>query len=352
MSDFKQVKENTKKLTLLYVEDDPIMRKVSSELFENYFAQVDTAFDGLEGLEKYTDFYKKNGSYYDLIITDISMPNLDGLSMSKEIFKLNNLQSIIISSAHNDMDSLLDAINLGVNSFLLKPLDVKILNRILLKVSQTIIDKKIVESYVDTIEELNFELQRKIEQLEKSQRQLNCIADKEIQRSKEQHTIEDSEVHFSQDDIDNFNFQMEQIQNNELDDLIDLLDQMDRIVLEMARDIENCNIYVNELGVKLQNYGSRISFYTIFNKLSVKISDFAQFIFSKEITTNSEGREYLIALLESFIFMLNKWQNNIVHADIQSVNYFDDSIIGDIDTIMLSWVESEDDEDFEDDIFF
>jgi len=213
MSDFKQVKENTKKLTLLYVEDDVIMRKVSSELFENYFAQVDTAFDGLEGLEKYTDFYKKNGSYYDLVITDISMPNLDGLSMSKEIFKLNNLQSIIISSAHNDMDYLLDAINLGVNSFLLKPLDVKILNRILLKVSQTIVDKKIIESYVDTIGELNFELQRKVEQLEKSQRQLNCIADKEIQKTIEQHTLEEPEVFFSQEDIDNFNLQMEQIQN-------------------------------------------------------------------------------------------------------------------------------------------
>lgn len=106
----------TKELTLLYVEDDDILRESTLALLNNFFDDIETAVDGQDGLEK----FQKHP--FDLIMSDIRMPKLDGLSMSREIRTLNPQQHIIILSAHNDTQYFESSIDIGIDGYLVKPL--------------------------------------------------------------------------------------------------------------------------------------------------------------------------------------------------------------------------------------
>lgn len=106
---------------LLYVEDEKELRDLISITLNKLFNQVYTAENGKTGL----DLYKNNIENIDLIITDINMPVMSGMEMAQEIRALSPEIPIIITTAHNDNDFLHEAINLGITSYLLKPVNLK-----------------------------------------------------------------------------------------------------------------------------------------------------------------------------------------------------------------------------------
>jgi len=158
MKNIKSMLEYTRELHVLYVEDDLLLLESTKELFLNYFKTVDIAINGQEGLEKYTTYKKKENSFYDLIITDINMPQLNGIEMSEKVLAINAIQAIIIITAHNENDNLNKAIELGVSGFITKPMDNSRLINVLYKTAQTISDHKFVESHMQMMEELNIKL--------------------------------------------------------------------------------------------------------------------------------------------------------------------------------------------------
>jgi len=107
----------TQDLTLLYVEDNEETREGTLFFLENLFKNIVIAIDGEDGLEK----FKTND--IDIVISDINMPRMDGLEMSKEILKIDSEVPILIFSAHNESRFFLDAIQIGIEGYLLKPLD-------------------------------------------------------------------------------------------------------------------------------------------------------------------------------------------------------------------------------------
>jgi len=123
-------------LTVLYVEDDKAIREEMQEILEEIFQQVIVAKDGQEGLDKFISYKEKSHAYPDLVITDIRMPRLNGIEMSKKILSLYPEQIIIIHSAHNESDYLLELINMNISHFLLKPLQPQQLYQILHKASK------------------------------------------------------------------------------------------------------------------------------------------------------------------------------------------------------------------------
>ncbi|MFT5661893.1 MAG: DNA-binding response OmpR family regulator [Sulfurimonas sp.] len=122
---FQTLKNISKNLSILYVEDDNDLRKSTARTFSKLFKVVDLAVDGKEGLELYNNFFLDNNAYYDIIVSDIHMPNLDGIAMSKAIFDINKKQKIIVISAYSDKKYLIDLINMGVQGFMQKPLNTK-----------------------------------------------------------------------------------------------------------------------------------------------------------------------------------------------------------------------------------
>jgi len=111
----------TKRLSLLFVEDNETFRTRILRILEDYFYRVDTAVDGADALEKYNDYYRLKQKTYDLVISDIRMPRMNGVELTSEIRAINDTQPIIILSAHAETDYLLPLINLGVAQFITKP---------------------------------------------------------------------------------------------------------------------------------------------------------------------------------------------------------------------------------------
>ncbi len=105
-------------MKVLIVDDEALIRNIIKEYCLNEDYEVEVASDGLEALEliKYNDF--------DIIVLDLMMPNLDGYSCYKEIKKIKNIPTIILSARQEEYDKLL-SFDLGVDDYLTKPFSPK-----------------------------------------------------------------------------------------------------------------------------------------------------------------------------------------------------------------------------------
>lgn len=116
---FEEIIELSKDLKILYVEDDIQLLEKTAYLLSNIFLEVDTATNGEEAIFAYEN--KK----YDLVITDIKMPKKDGRDFIHAIKMIDEEQPIIVTSAYNDSNRLMELIELGIDSFLHKPISTK-----------------------------------------------------------------------------------------------------------------------------------------------------------------------------------------------------------------------------------
>ena len=108
-----------KKFSILYVEDDEITLELVSSILHDNFKKVYTANNGQEGINVYKEHKP------DIVLTDVSMPVMNGLEMSAQIKLENPEQMIAIFTAFNEVDYLYKAINIGIDKYILKPLDPK-----------------------------------------------------------------------------------------------------------------------------------------------------------------------------------------------------------------------------------
>lgn len=140
--------EKSSHLSVLYVEDDKTVQETIKEVLEDLFERVDIAYNGKEGLEKYINYQKTNNKFYDLVITDINMPQMNGVKMIEKIRPLNETQEFIVISAHNESNYLMDLIELNINSFILKPIQSKTLLNKLYAVANKLCNEKSKKEYL------------------------------------------------------------------------------------------------------------------------------------------------------------------------------------------------------------
>ena len=105
-----------KNLTVLLVEDDSDSKKIMHDVLSDNFEKVFTAQNGDEGLKK---FKKYNPN---MVITDVFMPISDGLDMTRYIKEISKDTPVIVLSAHSEKETLLKAIDVGVDKYLIKPI--------------------------------------------------------------------------------------------------------------------------------------------------------------------------------------------------------------------------------------
>ncbi|WP_419763928.1 MAG: response regulator [Arcobacter sp.] len=114
----------SKKFNIIYVEDDEQIRNNFEDIFQEFFKNVYISSDGAEALEKYNDLQKEN-IRVDAIISDINMPNMNGISLLKEIRKLNEDIPFYFTTAYSDETYLMESIKLNVTSYFIKPVEIK-----------------------------------------------------------------------------------------------------------------------------------------------------------------------------------------------------------------------------------
>ena len=119
MVELLQIIKHTSNLHLLYVEDNEDTRLSTLILLEDFFDEITVGVDGEDGLKK----FKENK--VDIVITDINMPRMNGIDMAKAIRVIDSDVFIITLSAHNELKFKADAIKVGVNSMLFKPLNIE-----------------------------------------------------------------------------------------------------------------------------------------------------------------------------------------------------------------------------------
>lgn len=137
----------TQNMKILYVEDDQYVREETFELLKNIFQEILVAVDGKNGFE----LFQKNRDC-DLILTDIEMPKLSGIDMIQQIREKDIQIPILVLSAHSDINYFLDTIMLGINGYILKPIDSKQLYMSMHNVVERIALKKENEEYKHHLE--------------------------------------------------------------------------------------------------------------------------------------------------------------------------------------------------------
>jgi len=102
--------------SLLFVEDEAMIRRIAIAFLNPFFIKIYEAKDGVEALEVY-EKYKP-----DIIITDIEMPNMNGLELCRKIRKDDKITPIIITTAYTTTEYLLEAVELNLVKYVVKPI--------------------------------------------------------------------------------------------------------------------------------------------------------------------------------------------------------------------------------------
>ncbi|MCK5110589.1 MAG: response regulator [Arcobacteraceae bacterium] len=146
--DLKEFKILSQQFSVLYVEDEKKIRDSIAIYLKNFFNIVDTANDGAKGLE----LFKRN--HYDIVITDILMPKMNGLDMAREIKEINPNQNILIISAYAEVANFVYSIKIGIDGYIIKPVDYKQMNSILYKIVYKLKESKEKKLYRIELEQL------------------------------------------------------------------------------------------------------------------------------------------------------------------------------------------------------
>ncbi len=118
------------KHSILYVEDEPEIRANIAEYLSVYFSKVYLASDGREALDQYYKYHP------DILLLDINLPEIDGLSLAKEIRNQDSIVKIIMLTAFTEKEKLLKATELKLTKYLIKPVPPKVFKETLEQLSR------------------------------------------------------------------------------------------------------------------------------------------------------------------------------------------------------------------------
>ena len=143
------LKEKSRNLHILYVEDEDKVRQQTSKVLSIYFDNITLASNGKEGLEKF------KSHQIDIVFTDINMPKIDGLSMIEQIRKIDKYTPIVVFSAYDNTNYFLKTIEYGIDGYILKPFKLDQIQKVLEKIISKIQDTKKLNPAISLID--NFE---------------------------------------------------------------------------------------------------------------------------------------------------------------------------------------------------
>ena len=128
--------EILKNMKILYVEDDEETREELADVLKRRAGKVFTGGNGRRGLELYNDFEP------DIILADFYMPEMDGIEMIRKIREQGGSPAVIVISAVGEVDTILSAIDAGIDKYVLKPVNMAELLEALEEQARIIFDRK------------------------------------------------------------------------------------------------------------------------------------------------------------------------------------------------------------------
>ncbi len=136
-----------KTLSVLYVEDDEMTRSLVAQLLARWVGQLYLAEDGQQGLYLFTRHRP------DMVVTDIQMPVLDGLKMARSIKELDRDTPVIVTTAFNDQAYFLEAIEVGIDRYLAKPIGADSLLEAISHAGKILLERRELQQFHERAEE-------------------------------------------------------------------------------------------------------------------------------------------------------------------------------------------------------
>ena len=173
------------KLRVLYAEDDDVTRNTLEPILAKFFGEVIAVEDGEKGLEAFKRYFN-NGNNIDVIVSDINMPRMNGLDMLKGIREIDDQVPAVLITAHSEANFLLEAINLNVSQYLVKPVKLNVLF------------EKLKTAYLPIYQKHQLEIKNL--ELERLNQKIKEVAKEEMDK------LKIGDKYMSDDDIDFGNF--------------------------------------------------------------------------------------------------------------------------------------------------
>jgi DNA-binding NtrC family response regulator len=145
---------NDNDFKILVVDDNRELREILEEYLRGEGDNVEGASNGKEALEKYRD------NYYDLIITDLNMPELAGMELIKTVQQENEITEFVIITGYASMDSAVEAIKIGAFDYIVKPFRMEELMVVVKNVREKVRLKKLNTQLYDTLKSFYDEIER------------------------------------------------------------------------------------------------------------------------------------------------------------------------------------------------
>nr|WP_321267082.1 response regulator [uncultured Sulfurimonas sp.] len=327
MGTIKELKYYAKDLSILVVEDDEALNEQMVEIVSLFFKRVDFAYNGKEALKKY-----KNNPV-DILMTDITMPKMDGVELSKKVKYINNDQSIIIVSAHCHLDYLTAIVDIGIDQFIKKPFEDEELLYRLLKVCENIVLKKSTQ----TFDEKLFSIK---EDSPKTKPKEDAKAKEKIQSVVNKKTLN------AQDFLQNINTEASQ----DIEHLFELVEDLEEFIQLIYINGANRE-YLNSISIILSKIHTILSQISSMDVMSGVIFDLSSFL--EKLDFNSLSNEQINKLnLLDFIYddISNFIKTVFSEGNTHDVNYLEDSLKSSIEQLEQSMFQKEeqaDDDGFE-----
>ena len=170
-----RLKRYNRGFKILCVDDEDMLREFLFSILKNHFDYVDVARNGSEALELY------QAVHHDLVLTDIKMPVMDGLELVRNIREISADQTILVFSAYQEANELIELINCSVNHFLIKPFSIVSLIKKLTEMCEALYNRQELRRHQARLEKLvedkTLKIRRQKEQIQKKSDFLQEIID-------------------------------------------------------------------------------------------------------------------------------------------------------------------------------
>ena len=349
------VKSYARDMNLLIAEDQSTNIEFYKLVFGRYFNVCDIALNGQEAL----DMWNKDRTYYDLVVTDVDMPVMNGVELVRNIREESMDQSIIVLTATTDIDDNQNLAFYFIDGLLPKPIDNKKLFILLYRVLKKISEKKDFNHYIEDLEDqvneatdhknhLNYIIE-KLKPISKKDEAHDVIAMINTLIGKANATILDktdkkkSKLTLSADNERDLRFStadnklsavefIDQLDDTIVDKVEDFLDIIDRYVDELDKmekqEASQAIVTLNNISKYFDTFIEIINNLVIFPIVSrafINLNRFIQNITAEELV-DSEKKQLLVSLLMNVEKDVKNWINNIfIEQKADNIYYFDAS---------------------------
>ena len=306
-----------KHLSLLIVEDDDDVREESIEFFESFFKNVKSAKNGEEALE----YYKNNR--FDIVITDLNMPKMNGVELSKQIRTLNKDQVIIVLSGYID-DYVIDLIDIGVQALILKPYKLEnFLQKILVQCENVVLRKAFNKMKLSKTSQIRSE-----EEIKPKLLVVNSIAKELVESRKIK--VESTVNHKIYEEID------DTMWSHIKEDILELNYEYEDIINSIL--LNGFNKKYQESLVKIfDKYYSNLLLLTNLNELAKIFLDLRDLISNLDLNYLESGNIEVFDILEFFYEdIINFFNVVFIEKEAKNIHYLTDSLRSSVEQMKCS----------------